>query len=709
MELKSNQQLELAHQFLKSTGVNIFLTGRAGTGKTTFLRSALSTLNKRTVVAAPTGVAAINAGGVTLHSLFALPFSPHIPNAPQHAQRFKMSRRKIALIRSVELLVIDEISMVRCDMLDAIDETLRRVRRSGLPFGGVQLLMIGDVGQLSPICQDSEWEMLREYYPTPYFFDSRALKNCGYITVELQEIFRQSDTHFTSLLNAIRENRIDDNTLKSLNQRYIPNFDPPKEEGYITLSTHNNSANRINSHHLNNLPTESLIYPATIKGDYPSHAYPNDETLVLKVGAQVIFIKNDITPEKLYYNGLIGEITSATQSQVTVKPKGGGADITVSAVAWENIEYALNTSTGEIEENIKGSFTQLPLRCAWAITIHKSQGLSFDRAIIDANSSFAHGQVYVALSRCRTLEGMVLSSPLSKGSIIKDSLVENFSNYVTNSQPTTSDLDRHKRAYLCTTLCEVFSFDKLYQHLTLVVKLMSGHLYLERPKLCNAFAQCAEVVKGECMKFAEAFQRQIISIISADSDDAFLHERLGKAALYFQPHLIPIAPLMVELSEVEPDAQELKKQLTEARESLREELAIKVSALKLCESRFTIEEYQRTKVNAIAQGLSAQEQPKKSRATAKGKKGGSSSESRDIAHKELYDTLVAWRRSEAEDADIKAFMVLSNRTLVELQAKLPRSISELKGISGIGEVKLRQFGEQILMIINDYCFDKDLN
>ncbi len=710
MELKSNKQLDLAREFLHSTGVNIFLTGGAGTGKTTFLRNTITTLNKRTVVAAPTGVAAINAGGVTLHSLFALPFSPYIPNASarQHSQtqRFKISRRKIALIRSIELLVIDEISMVRCDMMDAIDETLRRVRRSGLPFGGVQLLMIGDVKQLSPICQDSEWEMLREFYTTPYFFDSHVLKKCGYITIELQEIFRQSDTHFTSLLNAIRENAIDDNILKCLNQRYIPNFNPPKEEGYITLSTHNHSANRINTHQLNNLPSDKITYTATIKGDYPSHSYPTDETLELKVGAQVIFIKNDPSPEKLYYNGLIGEVTSATDTQVTVTPKEGGAEIKVSAVAWENIEYTLNTSTGEIEESIKGSFTQLPLRCAWAITIHKSQGLSFDRAIIDANSSFAHGQVYVALSRCRTLEGMVLSSPLSPTAVIKDSLVENFSQYVSNSQPSDSDLDKHKQAYLCTTLCELFNFDRLHQHLTLVVKLLSGHLYLERPKLCNAFAQCAEVVRSECIKFADAFQRQIINIISSGGEADFLQERLCKASQYFQPHLIPIAPLMVELSEVEPDAQELKKQLAEATESLREELAIKVSALKLCEKKFTIEEYQRNKVNAIAQGLANQEQPKKG-GSPKSKK--TTTTSSDITHKELYNTLVAWRRSEADDADIKAFMVLSNRTLVELQSRLPRTITELKKVPGIGDIKLRQFGEQILLIINDFCFDSGID
>ncbi|MFI3282560.1 MAG: HRDC domain-containing protein [Rikenellaceae bacterium] len=714
MELKSNSQIELAHEFLRSTGVNIFLTGRAGTGKTTFLRTAIERLNKRVVVAAPTGVAAINAGGVTLHSLFQLPFTVHLPgvatsqSGENRAFRFRMSKRKIALIRSIELLVIDEISMVRCDLLDAIDETLRRVRRDGRAFGGVQLLMIGDIQQLSPICPDTEWDLLREHYQTPYFFDSRALKECDYVTIELNEIFRQSDPHFTSLLNAVRDNAMTTDVIETLNSRYIPNFNPPQSEGYITLSTHNNSANSINTRKLNELCGESKIYTATIKGDYPQSAYPNDTELELKVGAQVIFIKNDISPDKLYYNGLIGEITSFTTTDVTVQPNSGGDPITVSGVAWENIEYSLDSESGEIREDIKGSFTQLPLRCAWAITIHKSQGLSFDRAIIDAGSSFAHGQVYVALSRCRTLEGMVLSTPLGGGAIIKDRSVETFTQQVGESQPSESDLERHKRAYLCSTLCEVFGFGRLYGCVNSVVKLLSGHLYLIYPQLCNELAQQSRIINNEAVKYGESFQRQIVQIISTEQSsvqgDDLLRERVCRAAEYFTPRITPLLPLIAEVADVEPDAAELKKRIGEAYNALNEELTVKVSALKLCEKGFSVERYQQIKVESIAQGIKEKPKRKESRKIEK----DSEKKSLDIIHPKLYETLRNWRRSEAEDREVSSYMILSNRSLVEIQEQLPTSEAQLKKINGVGIVKIKQFGEEILTIVKDYCYDNDL-
>ncbi len=701
MELRSNKQIELAREFIYSTGANIFLTGRAGTGKTTFLRNALGGLHKRAVVAAPTGVAAINAGGVTLHSLFQLPFSPHIPGAthnPERGFRFRMGKNKIALIRSIELLVIDEISMVRCDVLDAIDQTLRRVRRSVKPFGGVQLLMIGDVGQLSPICVDGEWDMLREHYPTPYFFESHALRECGYVTIELQEIFRQSEPHFTSLLNAIRDNAITHDVLNELNKRYIPHFSPPTTQRYITLSTHNHSANRINTQRLLDINSESKIFKATIKGDYPSSAYPNDTELELKVGAQVIFIKNDLSPDKLYYNGLIGEITDIKGSGVSVQPNNGGKPITVAEVAWESIEYSIDESSGEIREEVKGSFKQLPLRCAWAITIHKSQGLSFDHAIIDASSSFAHGQVYVALSRCRTLEGMVLSSPLTLGAVVKDGNVEEFNQYITDNQPATDDLHRHQRAYLCTTLCEVFNLSGLQQHLSAIVKLLGGHLYMERPELCRAFAEALHTIDDECIKFSKGFCRQIVDIVSSSKEDTLLHERLKKASLYFHPRLVPITPLLEELREIKPDAKELHKRLKEGYEALREEHIVKLSAIKLCEEGFSVESYQRIKVESITQTLRGEQKGGRS----KGK------ESHDIIHQELYDTLINWRSAEAKDRGVPAYVVMTNRAIIEIQARLPQNIGELKSISGIGTVKTKQYGEDIITIVKDFCYDNNI-
>ncbi len=710
MKLRSNSQIELAHEFLRNTGAHIFLTGRAGTGKTTFLRTAIESLHKRVVVAAPTGVAAINAGGVTLHSLFQLPFSPHIPGASNHEGRggfrFKLSKRKIALIRSIELLVIDEISMVRCDLLDAIDETLRRVRRDGRPFGGVQLLMIGDIQQLSPICHDDEWNLLCEHYPTPYFFESKALKQCDYITIELQEIFRQSDPHFTSLLNAIRDNAITPEVIADLNKRYIPDFNPPEEEGYITLSTHNNSSSAINTRKLKALGSDSTIYTAKIKGDYPSSAYPNDMELELKVGAQVIFIKNDLSADKLYYNGLIGEVSSLSQDEVTITPREGGVPIVVKAVAWESIEYTLDSTSGEIREEVKGSFTQLPLRCAWSITIHKSQGLSFDRAIIDANSSFAHGQVYVALSRCRTLEGMVLSTPLREGAIIKDSSVESYNQHISTSQPTPQDLERHKRAYLCANLCELFGFSKLHQHIISVVRLLSGHLYLEYPQLCNALSELGVTIQSDVMKFGEGFQRQLIQIISSTQSDSLLGERLLKAAHYFTPRITPLLPLVEQISKIEPDAKELRKRLKEAYDGLNEEVTIKVSALMLCEKGFSVEGYQRLRAESIAEGVKERRQT--TQAKKKGVKVDKEPVAQDIIHEGLYNILRDWRNSEAEDRGVPAYCIVPNRTLMSIQAKLPTCEAELKRMSGIGVVKFKQFGEEILSIVRDYCHDNDL-
>ncbi len=718
MELRTNSQIELAHEFLCNTGANIFLTGRAGTGKTTFLRRAIESMHKRVVVAAPTGVAAINAGGVTLHSLFQLPFSIHLPGVSRQSSnpsdRFsnKMGRRKIALIRSIELLVIDEISMVRCDLLDAIDETLRRVRRSSKPFGGVQLLLIGDIQQLSPICRDDEWELLREHYATPYFFDSRALKGCGYITIELQEIFRQSDPHFTSLLNAIRDNNMSPEVIEALNKRYIPGFNPPQSEGYITLSTHNASSNAINTRKLKEIASESKVFTATIKGEYPQSGYPNDQELELKVGAQVIFIKNDISPEKLYYNGLIGEVTSISDSEVCVRPNSGGKEITVGAVTWENIEYSLDTTTSEIREDVKGSYSQLPLRCAWSITIHKSQGLSFDRAIIDASSSFAHGQVYVALSRCRSLEGMVLSSPLNVGAVIKDSNVESFNQYVRGSQPCEEDLERHKRAYFYTMLCEVFGYGKLYSSCTNIVKLLSGHLYLEYPQLCNAIADNAKLISDEVVKIGERFQHEVVQIISQCADyqsNERLRERVEKASRYFAPRISSLEPLISEVAQIDPDSAELKKRLKEGVAELSEELVIKTNALKLCCEGFSVETYQRIKVESLSQALKEQERPKtKAERRKKESKEEKEPTSRDILHQGLYDILKNWRSSEAEDKNIRAYMVLSNRALLDIQAKLPRTIGELKGVNGIGAVKLKQFGEELVTIVRDYCYDNDL-
>ncbi|MDO4992125.1 MAG: AAA family ATPase, partial [Prevotellaceae bacterium] len=425
--MMENPELELAWNIISNTDTHLFLTGKAGTGKTTFLRELRRKVPKRMIVVAPTGIAAINAEGVTIHSFFQLPFGPQIPGTQYgNNKRYAFRRQKLRLIRTVDLVVIDEISMVRADLLDAIDSVLRQYRDRNRPFGGVQMLMIGDMQQLAPVARDDEWAMLRSYYDTPYFFSSKALQQTDFVTVELQHVYRQSDPLFVGLLNKVRTNTADAETLQTLNQRFIAGFNPPKQEGYIRLVTHNAQADAINQRELEALSTPAYNYDATIWKEFPELSFPTDKTLTLKLGAQVMFIKNDSSQEKRYYNGMIGEVVDIDDEHIQVRPAGQSGIIDVTPEEWQNMKYELDEKTKEIHETVVGTFTQYPLKTAWAITVHKSQGLTFEHAIIDVQHSFAHGQTYVALSRCKSLEGMVLAAPIPQYAIINDKTVETF-------------------------------------------------------------------------------------------------------------------------------------------------------------------------------------------------------------------------------------------------------------------------------------------
>lgn len=441
------EQTQLAWDIIETTNTNLFLTGKAGTGKTTFLRRLKEESSKRIVVVAPTGIAAINAEGVTIHSFFQLSFAPFIPNYNLKEQQFRFSKQKINVIRSIDTLVIDEISMVRADLLDAVDSVLRRFRKNNLPFGGVQMVMIGDLGQLAPVAKDDEWQMLSRYYATPYFFSSLALQRTRYAIVELTKVYRQSDKRFLDILNKVRENRADAAVLSALNSRYIPDFKPRKEDGYIRLTTHNWQAQRINDHELELLPGKPYTYTATIEGKYPEMLFPTDETLTLKTGAQVMFVKNDSSADKAYYNGMIGTIAEIDAEGFTVTAKDTGENIRVQPEQWDNTRYVLNEKTNEISEEVEGTFTQFPVKTAWAITVHKSQGLTFDHAIIDVQRAFTHGQTYVALSRCRTLEGMVLSAPLPQSAIIRDEAVDEYATHAIEHTPSEGQIEQLQRDY----------------------------------------------------------------------------------------------------------------------------------------------------------------------------------------------------------------------------------------------------------------------
>lgn len=459
--MKGNNELKTAWEFVEMTGRSVFLTGKAGTGKTTFLREVVEKSSKRVVVVAPTGIAAINAGGVTIHSFFQLPLHPFIPGTKIES-KFAFSKEKRSIIKTIDILVIDEISMVRSDLLDAVDSVLRRFRDRTKPFGGVQLLMIGDLQQLTPVVTDEEADLLRQYYPTPYFFGSRALAKIDYVTIELKEVYRQQDESFIRILNDVRKGFLSMETINTLNSRYIPDFQSDQDEGYIRLVTHNNMANSYNEQQLDQIDEPLHCFDAQISGTFPEYSYPTEVRLELKVGAQVMFVKNDPSAEKRYYNGKIGHIVEILDDMILVQCPGDEEAVAVEQLEWENSRYIINEHTQEMETEVQGVFRQYPLRLAWAITIHKSQGLTFDKAVIDAASSFASGQVYVALSRCRTLDGMVLASPLRQNSVMTDMRVED---YIVNQEraalESVSRLDSIKKEYFSQLLGDMFDFRNL--------------------------------------------------------------------------------------------------------------------------------------------------------------------------------------------------------------------------------------------------------
>lgn len=459
--MEGNAELRTAWEFVEKTGKSVFLTGKAGTGKTTFLKKVVAESKKRVVVVAPTGIAAINAGGVTIHSFFQLPLHPFIPGMKIES-KFAFSKEKRSIIKTIDILVIDEISMVRCDLLDAIDSVLRRFRNRNKPFGGVQLLMIGDLQQLSPVVTDDDVRFLSQYYPSPYFFGSRALSMVDYVTIELKEVYRQQDLEFISILNAVRSGRPSLEIIKALNSRYDPDFVPSSDEGYIRLTTHNSIADEYNARQLSLIDEPAHCFDADISGNFPESSYPVDFRLELKAGAQVMFVKNDPSSDKRYYNGKIGIVTDFCEEYILVQCPGEDEKIAVEPLEWENSRYVINEQTQELDSEVIGVFRQYPLRLAWSITIHKSQGLTFDKAIIDAASSFASGQVYVALSRCRTLEGMVLATPLRQDSVITDLRVEDYiEGQDAAAARSLSRLDSIKEEYYKELLGELFDFKEL--------------------------------------------------------------------------------------------------------------------------------------------------------------------------------------------------------------------------------------------------------
>lgn len=715
MKEVENQQLALAFEYVNYTDKNIFLTGKAGTGKTTFLHTLKKESLKRMIVVAPTGVAAINAGGVTIHSFFQLPFGPQIPkeylgdswaaDVPEEdvnkASIQKFNKDKINIIRSLDLLVVDEVSMVRADLLDGIDTVLRRFRDRSKPFGGVQLLMIGDLQQLAPVIKDDEWAMLSKYYNTIYFFSSLALKQTELVSIELKHIYRQSDATFIDILNKVRDNCLDQVALSALNSRYIPNFECNDGDGYITLTTHNNQAHTINEKHLQRIDATPYIYKATITGNFPEYSYPTEPNLELKVGAQVMFVKNDTSPEKLYYNGKIGAVADIDDDGIWVQCPGDENPINVTLSRWDNTKYSIDPETDAIVEEVVGSFEQYPLKLAWAITIHKSQGLTFEKAVVDAKAAFASGQVYVALSRCKTLEGLVLSSPISESNVKTDETVRFFSSRVEEYAPTLQMLEQGKREYQLHLLHDLFSFNTIAHPLNYCRKLAVEHPDAINEVLKTAVISIINNFKSEIVDIAEKFKKQLLMLaevsIELEQNEA-LQDRVSKGCTYFYEKVEEILQRGVRALSVEIDNKAIKKTFTDSILRIEDEIRIKKQCLNASKSGFNVRDYLEVRAKASVDKVEVKANRKPSTPKTP----------TDIVNPELYLALKGWRESKADELDVPIYMVFPQKALYDLLLKLPTTMTDLRKVKGFGEKKLRQFGTEIIDIIADYCEDSGL-
>ncbi|MDG1993900.1 MAG: helix-turn-helix domain-containing protein [Polaribacter sp.] len=690
--MPKNHELELALQFINKTDRNLFITGKAGTGKTTFLHQIKNESLKRMVIVAPTGVAAINAKGVTIHSFFQLPFGPILPNqiaTTSNAQR-KFSRTKIDIIKSLDLVIIDEISMVRADLLDGIDQVMRRYKNRNKVFGGAQVLMIGDLQQLSPVVKPNEWSLLRNYYETVYFFSSKAYQEANVVSIELKHIYRQKNENFITILNEIRNDSLSEQSAKILNERYNPTFSPKKDDGFITLTTHNNRANLINESELNQLKNKSYFFNADVSGKFNENSYPNSEKLELKVGAQVMFIKNDSSPEKRYFNGKIGIVTDITRENVTVQCANEIEEIVAERETWENINYSINEETKEIKEDVTGSFSQIPLRLAWAITIHKSQGLTFEKAIIDAEASFAHGQTYVALSRCTSLEGLVLKTPITSNAIINDKTVNSFNERVEENHPDEKILNKSEQQFQLNLIAELFDFQQFLYPTTRLIDIY----YKNKTSIKGDVIEHLQTIKDNgivaLMKVANGFRNQLLQISENEilpENSSQIQERFTKGVDYFLSESIKNIVQPLSKIEFSSDNKAVKKDFTKQFDALQEKILEKIFALKEMTNGFKVSEYLKVRANAVLQKTA----PKKKKKLPTRK-----------------DPLLALKLRELRDEiriaeNIPAFQIFTQETLYAICEAMPRTEKELLKINGMGKIRVGKYGEEILEVIEKYC------
>ena len=700
--METNPQTELARRYVEQTGVSVFLTGKAGTGKTTFLHDIVASTTKRHAVVAPTGVAAINAGGVTIHSFFQLPFDPYLPDVKelvteyQMPERYKaLSKNKQNIIRTLELLIIDEVSMVRADLLDAIDMTLRRVRRSSRPFGGVQLLLIGDVHQLSPVVTEAERPYMERVYTSPYFFASKALQQINYVTIELTKVYRQQDAAFVDLLTHVRDNTIDSATLAALNARV-----GTSQKDAITLTTHNRQADAINRRHMEALHGEQHTFDAIVKGNYPDKALPCDQRLEVKVGERVMFVKNDSSGGHRYYNGMLGTVAGFLREDdkdyIEVVSDDGDT-IAVNRELWESMKYSIDTKTNDITQEVEGTFCQYPLQAAWAVTIHKAQGLTFDHVVIDAADAFAFGQVYVALSRCRTLEGLSLSSPLTAGVAFNDTSVSHFVSAQPSFEQTSVAADDYERQYRMEKLMELFGMDDLVHH--------ADKLYEHYSKLKNIYPDLVQAFNAkistllELQAVSEKFKAQLVRI-----DNAAQQLRAQQGAEYFQGKLAEVAALLPTLLDVDIDNKVTAERIKDNGARFAEALGLKLSCLTaVVKDGYSVQTVQRAKVDYLMNHDGKEKKTSRERAAKTSKQSGGDSMNTDLA-----TALRNWRSLKAAEQNVPAYVILQQKALHAIATNMPHTVAELKRQLGVGEKTVQRYGAELLDIVNDYTNDNTL-
>lgn len=692
---------ELAYDYVLRTNRCIFLTGKAGTGKTTLLRRLQAECPKQTVVVAPTGVAAINAEGVTIHSLFQLPPQLFLPTPAARKQLFaemQLRQAKLRLLRNMELLVIDEVSMVRADLLDTIDAVLRHVRhRRSLPFGGVQVLFIGDLYQLSPVAREQEWQMLREYYDGPYFFQARVFQEIQPVYIELDHVYRQHDMQFIDLLNEVRNNRLSPQSLKMLNSRYQPDWQPREGEPFhITLSTHNHKVEALNAVEFDRLNAPVEEYHATIKGTFPDSMYPLEPVLRLKVGARVMFTRNDSSPEKQYYNGKLGIVAECDEEHILVQ-SDEGEEIAVHTETWENIRYTAVPNSDEVKSEIAGTFTHIPLRLAWAVTIHKAQGLTFEHVVIDAADAFAAGQVYVALSRCRSLEGIVLLSRIPESALSNAREVLQF----TAAQPTieavADGLQHSQQEYLLHLLSDLYDFGDLLFALEVVQRGVEGTGSFNLEETRAYLTRLRQALQAE-QQVAETFQKQIRALI-VRGDWERLQQRMAAAHGYFAPRIQQLCDIIKAspaYTDNKQDGKEYEERMTELHTDLARKRRLMQQIAETEGKSACMEHWINTLFQARARFV-----PPKIKLTTKAEKELPKVET---DHPQLLKQLQALRRRVAEEQGVadQIFRVAATKTLVEIANRLPRTKKEMLAVKGMGAKKYALYGEQALEIVKKY-------